>query len=186
MKVYLYAFEQKLLFYNYLCLLSPQCQVYSVRTNWDILKIILSFHLSKNAANLFFWCVNFSAWQPRELNCYPATICLWLRYCADQYYCGSYRAVRTTWRPTRLAMWCSNEGYVVNWGHEHLNYYFHMQEEKGGGSEGGNELQIWTLLQFLVIFISKLTSLVFACTVIIVNHSRRGNDFAISKGHWGE
>lgn len=116
--------------------ISSTCR-HSVRTNWNMLKIqCIIFHLSKNIANSLFWCVNFWAWHPRELNCYPATSCLWLRYCADQCNWGSYRAVRTTWRPAHLVMWHFND-----WLCKQLNYYFHMQAGgKGGGSKGGNEL----------------------------------------------
>ncbi len=92
----------------------------SVRTDWNILKVHCCVILpeQKCCQLVFFWCVNFSAWHPRELNCYPAAICLWLRYVRINFYWGSYSALRTTLRPTCLAMWCSNEGYIVSWGHK--------------------------------------------------------------------
>lgn len=74
--------------------------------------------------------------------------------CADQFYWGSQSALRTTLRPTFLAVWCLNEGSVVSWGHTLELWLSYVVE--GSGRRSGNDLQTSALLLSILIFISKL------------------------------
>lgn len=86
----------------------------SVRTDWNVMKMHCCVILpeQKCCQLVFFLSVNFSSRAQLLSNSHLSLA----EICVDQFYRGSYSAPRTTLRPTRLAMGCSKEGYIVSWG----------------------------------------------------------------------